>query len=112
MKIYQINDCDWWMAPTKEQAIADYRTQISDEPDYSIKDEVHELTDEELDQKKFCFHDGPSKEEWESIRQNLRAHGVEMEDEDGGTITFRQEMERRIRMREGKESQFFASTEY
>lgn len=58
MKIYQMNECEWWLANSPEEAIAamtkDYGKAHVEE---ALKDgeiEPRELTDEELDRKVFC----------------------------------------------------------
>lgn len=82
MKIFKMNDCDWWMAETIEQAVADYKAfgSILDIGD------VRELTDEELDRMRY------------------------VDCETGSKMTFRQHMNELVGA--GKASEFFATTEY
>lgn len=53
IKIFKLNDCDWFAARTMEEAIACARAEF-DYGDDSIED-PHELTDEELDTHLFQF---------------------------------------------------------
>lgn len=74
MKIYALNDCDWWIGESLEACIADYRTNYTSDPD-SVDDDAHELTDEELDTLKFVVVDededeNPTREK-RSFREQL-----------------------------------------
>lgn len=91
MKIFRMNDCDWWQAGSFEEAKADYKhtTGIGEED----LDDAREVIEEELDRLKFIEnYDGP-KSEW--IKR-----------------TFREEMQRRILAGEATKPGCFACTEY
>lgn len=54
MKIYRMNDCDWWVGESLDACKADYIEECGD-PE-SVED-ARELTDEELDRLKFTDTD-------------------------------------------------------
>lgn len=85
MKIFKMNDCDWWMAPTLDEAkaavLAEYGPKYADE---LIVDPV-ELTEADLDRLKYT-------------------------QENGSKITFREELANRIKA--GAKTEMFASTEF
>ena len=88
MRVFRVNDCDWWMVETKEQArdaaIAFYGSGPDDV--YTL-DEIAEVSDEAMDRLKVGDED------------------------DGKTRTFRQQVAKRIK--EGVTNpEMFASTEY
>ena len=85
LRVFRLNDYEWWMAPTLEEAIAKAMAVFSLRADEVADDGARELTDEELD--RFIFVDD---------NDNRR--------------TFREELERRVAA--GDEADFFASTEY
>lgn len=69
MKIFKMNDCDWWMAPTLEEAVADIKEYYGvDEFDFT-ENEPRELTEEEMDRIMFRGEDG---EPVHSFREELR----------------------------------------
>ena len=86
IKIYQINDCDWVAASTLEEAYTYAYKHFDEDPDYFDKDEIKELTSEEMDRLTFI-------------------------DEDESKRTFREELQLLIDKKE-KMPAFFASTEY
>lgn len=88
-RVYQLNDYEWWMARSLEDAIADWCSVTGCTTEDC--DDARELTDAELDS--FRFFD----------------EGV---DESGNTITrtFREELARRVAAGE-TEPQLFATTE-
>jgi hypothetical protein len=98
MKVFRMNDCDWWMAPTLNEAIVAYVRQtgctISDNPDAEeLKrfegaeiEDPRELTDAELESHNY-------------IDERMREQH-----------SFKVELEKRIR--EGARSEMFATTEY
>lgn len=47
MKIFQINDCDWWVGESLDACIGDYIANYCDAD--SVDEDARELTDEELD---------------------------------------------------------------
>lgn len=55
MKIFKLNDCDWFAAGTLEEAILCAKTECGYDDD-SIED-PHELTDEEMDRLQYRFTD-------------------------------------------------------
>jgi hypothetical protein len=90
MRIFRMNDCDWWLATTLEAAKADYKHQTG--IDLEDIEDAREVTEEEMDRLKFIEnYDGP-KSGW--IKR-----------------TFREELQRRITDGEAKPG-CFASTEY
>jgi hypothetical protein len=117
LKIYRINDCDWWLAETKEQAIADYRKHFGSDPDYSNPDEVAEMTDEEMDRFRFVYWDMTASE-LATYREQFASLGIEMregndwEGEDYPSVTFRRELQRRLRFNPEQKSTLFASSEH
>lgn len=90
MKVFEINDCDWWIGESLESCIQDYRDNVDDDP--ICTEDARELTDEELDTLKFTVCD-----------ENERPTGEK--------ITFREQLA--IEISEGGEfPRMFASTEY
>jgi hypothetical protein len=87
MKIFKVNDCDWVMATSAEEA----KQVLATFTDVHEDDEVRELTDHELDTFKFIDEDHD-------------------EEKDGPHPTFRQELARRVAA--GDRPDMFASTEY
>ena len=85
MKVFCMNDCDWWMAETLEQAKADYLKMTG--KDANILDNPHEMTAEEMENAEF-YPD-------ESVER---------------AIPFTEELRNRIVA--GRKSELFASTEY
>jgi hypothetical protein len=90
-RVFQMNDCDWWIARSLDEALADYKLQTGYGPGDEEVEDARELTEEQLDS--LTFHDS---------------------DEDdcpnGITRTFREELARRVA--EGLDSpEMFASTE-
>lgn len=90
MKIFEMNDCDWWLANTAEEAKADFR-EIYGSHEHDFHPEgPRELTGEELD--KLIFSD-------------------DLSEPNAAKRTFREELERRLSA--GVTSpEPFASTEY
>lgn len=87
MKVFQVSDCDWWMAETAEQARESaaecYGTDLDDFP----LDEIKELSDEQMVTLKLYDEDEET------------------------TRTFAEQFSKRIR--EGvTKPEIFASTEY
>jgi hypothetical protein len=73
MKIFQINDCDWWIGESLEACVQDYRDNVEDDPDYT--EDARELTEEELDRLKFtiCDDDERPTGEKRTFREQLAA---------------------------------------
>ena len=84
MRVFKVNDCDWWMASTAEQAKS---AAIEFYGDEDMVDEVEELTDEQLNSH--TFHD----------------------EDDETTRTFEAQLLKRIKEGATK-PEMFASTEY
>lgn len=84
MKVWKINDCDWVMASSAEEA----KQTLATITEVYEEDEVRELTDHELD----------------------TFHFVDEDEKDSPRRTFRQELARRVALNEGPD--MFASTEY
>ena len=86
IKIYQINDCDWVAASSLEEAYTYACKHCDEDPDYFDKDEITELTSEDMDRLTFIG-------------------------DDERKLTFREELRVLIDKKE-KMPTFFASTEY
>lgn len=84
VKVWKINDYEWAMAPTLDEAIQAVCDMTGVDRD-DVADEPHELTDEELLRLKFV-------------------------DEDESKRSFAEELNRRVA--QGIRVQYFASTEY
>ena len=85
MKVFQLNDCDWWMAPTLEAAI-EAAVQETGIPADELVEDPHELTAADMRRLWIMADDGARER------------------------TFAAELERRLR--EDPRVQLFASTEY
>ena len=72
-KVFKLNDCDWWVARTLDEAIADYRHQCG--ADVSIEGE-HELTDKELDRLMYCDEDCKSRIPFRQALHDLVDAGI------------------------------------
>lgn len=83
VKIFQLNDCDWWAAESLQDAKDDYIATVGD--DYEF-DNPHELDEVTMDRLRFY-------------------------EEDGSYRTFARELRRRIKSGQ-KFPCFFASTEW
>lgn len=81
-----MNDCDWWIAPSLEEAVADVYKYYNCDDKYMVE-EPRKLTAKELDSLKFVVDAEPPK-----------------------VISFREELNNRIKM--GAKTEIFASTEY
>lgn len=90
MKIFQMNDCDWWIGESLVACIDDYVANYSEIE--SIDEDAHELTDEELD--KLIFTDCDEDERPSGIKRTFREQ-LEIEVTSGGVFP-----------------RMFASTEY
>ena len=84
MRIFRMNDCDWWMAETLEDAKRDYMASGHGLREEEALDDPGEVSDSDMDRLQFT--------------------------EDDGKHSFRAELAIRVGRRE--DSQFFASTEY
>ncbi len=95
MHVYQLNDFEWWMAPSLEEAIALAMKTTGCSREEQVDETCHELTDAELDKLRFIDADEPGAEEPEGGWPNR---------------SFREELEARIAA--GCEAEMFATTEY
>ena len=57
MKVFAMNDCDWWAAETLEAAKAAYLKETGLEEADDPFDDPHELTPEEMDRLRFHSKD-------------------------------------------------------
>lgn len=90
MRVYAMNDCDWWMARSLEEAKADYCHETGS-TEAELCPDARELTDEELDRLRITDTD-------------------ENERPTGKARSFRKELQRRVD--EGvTKPEMFASTE-
>ena len=58
-RVYRLNDCDWWVARTLEEAKADYLDTVGPMSDDEAFDDPHELSDEDMDRLKITDVDDP-----------------------------------------------------
>jgi hypothetical protein len=84
IKVFKLNDCDWWAASDLEAAKAAYIEQTGEE-DF---DDAYELSDHQMEFLKF-----------------------RRDDDNHTEVSFKEELERRLRDGETFPC-FFASTEY
>jgi hypothetical protein len=59
IKIFQLNECDWWAGPDLESCIAAAIDQLSLDRDEVVDNKTHELTDAEADTLTFVEWDDP-----------------------------------------------------
>lgn len=90
MKVFQMNDCDWWLAPSLDEAKADYIREMGASPE-ELED-AFELDDTALD--RLNFTDDRALPDGELVKR-----------------PFREELERRIAAGDTGPG-FFASTEW
>ncbi len=88
-RVFHMNDIDWWLARTLDEAKSDYTRQTGDED----LDDAYELTDEELDRLHFVDTDERERPVTKSRR------------------TFREELAQRVASGVN-EPELFACTEY
>ncbi len=72
MKVFQINDCDWYMAPTLEGAI---QQAMSDSglPRDEVCDSPRELSEADMDDLTFTDDEGNRRTFTEELRRRLTA---------------------------------------
>lgn len=99
-RVFRMDDCDWWLARTLEEARESYQheTGVSDE----MIEDAREVTDEEMDKLTFIDMDEGKRivgESRRSFREELRQ---------------RVELRERLKAKHGIEPkpELFASTEY
>lgn len=68
VKIFQLNDCDWWIGPSLEACKKDYVENYCDAED--IQEDAHELSDEELD--RLVFVDCDEDERQTGVKRTFR----------------------------------------
>lgn len=57
-RIYKLNDCDWWVARTLEEAEASWQATCGPDESETFED-AYELTDADMDRLKITDHDDP-----------------------------------------------------
>lgn len=72
-RVYRLNDCDWWVARTLDEAIADYRRECG--VDVCIEGE-HELTEQELDRLMYCDEDCKKRIPFRQALKNMVDAGL------------------------------------
>lgn len=75
MRVFRMNDCDWWMARTLEDAKASYQETLGPVHEEEAFNDPRELTDAELDRLMFCDvdeHDRPMKKTRRTFREELQ----------------------------------------
>lgn len=68
MKIFQINDCDWWIGESLDACIGDYIANYCDAD--GVYEDARELTDAELDS--LFFTDTDSDERSTGFKRTFR----------------------------------------
>jgi len=83
LRVFRLNDCEWWLAPTLEIAKADYQKLCGPIPDEEAFDEPRELSDDELCKRHFFDTDDneePIKSSrrtfYEELRQQIKADPI------------------------------------
>lgn len=79
IKIFQMNDCDWWAADSLESAIQDCMEQYGYTREQVEEDEPRELTDEELDSLQYTDDPSDSEAETRTFREQLKVMQQEPE---------------------------------
>jgi hypothetical protein len=92
-RVFRMNDYEWWVARTLEEAKADYQQTVGPMPEDEAFDDPGELTDAELDRLKFIEDPEVPPTKW--VRR-----------------TFREELERISKSEFDKKPGMFACTEY
>lgn len=77
MKIFQINDCDWYTGPNIYEVIQCVMRETGDTFEDSFTDDLHELTEEELDYLTFT-EDAVDPDTMEPIQKTFRKKLTEM----------------------------------
>lgn len=93
LRVFRLNDCDWWIARTLEEAKVSYQADCGPMADEEAFDEPRELSDAELDRLKFHDRDEADR----IIRKTIR--------------TFREELRQQIHV-DPVTPRMFACTEY
>lgn len=71
MRVFYMNDCDWFMAPDIEQAKRLYK-EMTGLPDDEAFDEPYELNDTQLERLRFMDEDG-GKRSFAELRQMIES---------------------------------------
>ena len=93
MRVFRLNECDWWMARSLIEAKADYLATFGPMPEDEAFDDPRELSDADLDRLQFVDTD------------------VDENPIKGSRRSFREELQQRIEAG-ANWPQHFASTEY
>lgn len=75
LRVFRLNDCEWWLAQTLAIAKADYQRCCGPMPDEEAFDEPHELSDDELCKLHFVDTDdneAPIKASRRTFHEELR----------------------------------------
>lgn len=75
LRVFRVNDCEWWLATTMEQMKVDYLATVGQMPDEEAFDEPHELSDDELCKLHFVDTDdneAPIKASRRTFHEELR----------------------------------------
>lgn len=70
-RIYKLNDCDWWVARTLEEAKASWQETVGPDECEEFED-AYELTDEDMDCLKIADFDDPTAPR-QTFREYLKA---------------------------------------
>lgn len=75
MKVFRLNEYEWWYGPDSETVIQEAMDTTKLPKDDLIDDlYFHELTDKEIDKMKILIVDGPGKDYKRPMRAELEEH--------------------------------------
>ena len=66
--VFAMNDCDWWVARSLDEAIASYFEAIGDD-NQKMTDGAHELSETDLDRLQFT---DPGRDQQDPVRRSFR----------------------------------------
>ena len=72
MKIFKLNDCDWYVAEDMESAIQQIMHDTDNAREDCVDSSAHELTDDEMDRLQFVDDGGVIDEEAEDGSRSFR----------------------------------------
>ncbi len=72
MKIFKLNDCDWYAAEDMESAIQQIMYDTDNTREDCVDSSAHELTDDEMDRLQFVDDGGVIDEEAEDGSRSFR----------------------------------------